>query len=96
VTFTRTITDVISTSPWRRRNGGTPVGYSGGAALRRKQCDMTAESGIVERIDGAIARQRRGKHISSATNQHATTEGLLEAAFWSLLRPYSEDQPLKM
>jgi hypothetical protein len=27
-------------SPCKRINGGTPVGYSGRAALRREQCDM--------------------------------------------------------
>jgi hypothetical protein len=26
--------------PWTRRNGGTPVGYSGQIALRRKQCGI--------------------------------------------------------
>jgi hypothetical protein len=30
----------------------------------------------------AIARQRRGKHASAATNQHATIEQLLEAVFF--------------
>jgi hypothetical protein len=43
VPFTRVITDVIGMSPWRRWNGNTPVGYLGWAALRREQCDMTAE-----------------------------------------------------
>jgi hypothetical protein len=48
----------------------------------------------VERIDAAIARQRRGKHVYAATNQQATIEDLLEAAFSmrSMPRLYSEDQ----
>jgi hypothetical protein len=35
----------------------------------------------VEQEEAAIGRQRRGEHISAATNQHATTEELLEAVF---------------
>jgi hypothetical protein len=36
-------------------------------------------------MDVAITGQQRSKHVSSATNQHATTE-LLEAVFsvWSM------------
>jgi hypothetical protein len=41
VPFARAITDVTGTSHQGRRNGGTPVGYSGRAVLTRVQCDMT-------------------------------------------------------
>jgi hypothetical protein len=40
VPFARAITDITSTSRQGRRNGGTPVGYSGRAVLTREQCDM--------------------------------------------------------
>jgi hypothetical protein len=48
----------------------------------------------VEQEKAAVARQRRGKHISAATNKHATTDELMEVAFSipSLPRLYSEDQ----
>jgi hypothetical protein len=38
--------------------------------------------------------ERSGKHVSAATNQHATKEELLEAVFSirSVPRIYSEDQ----
>jgi hypothetical protein len=39
---------------------------------------MTGESGIVEEEEPAVARQRRGIHISGAANKHATIEKLLE------------------
>jgi hypothetical protein len=41
-----------------------------------------------------ISRQRRGKHMSEATNERLTMEGPLEAMFstWSVLRLYNEDQ----
>jgi hypothetical protein len=42
VPFTRTITG--TSPPQRRRNADMPVGYLGRAAVRREQCDMTAES----------------------------------------------------
>jgi hypothetical protein len=42
--FTRAITDLTSTFPQKRKNGGTPVGYLGRAASRREQCDMRADS----------------------------------------------------
>jgi hypothetical protein len=35
---------VTRTSPWKRRNGITSVGYSGWIALRWEQCSMSAES----------------------------------------------------
>jgi hypothetical protein len=37
------------------------------------------KAGIVE--ETAIARQWRGKHVSTATNKHASTEELLEVVF---------------
>jgi hypothetical protein len=33
----------------------------------------------MEHKDAAIAIQRRGKHVSAATNKHATMEELLKA-----------------
>jgi hypothetical protein len=27
-------------SPWKKRNGSTPLGYLGRTALRKEQCDM--------------------------------------------------------
>jgi hypothetical protein len=44
VSFERAIIDVTGTSHRRRRNGGTPVDYSGRAALRRERCNMMHES----------------------------------------------------
>jgi hypothetical protein len=44
VLFMKAIADVTGTSLWRRRNGDTPVGYSGRPSLRREQCDMMAEN----------------------------------------------------
>jgi hypothetical protein len=38
------------------------------------------KAGIVEE-EVAIATQQRGKHVSAATNKHATIEELLEAVF---------------
>jgi hypothetical protein len=40
---------------------------------------MTESQNILTRRYLAIARQRRGKHVSAAMNQHTTTEELLEA-----------------
>jgi glycerol-3-phosphate responsive antiterminator len=43
----------------------------------------------VEKEEAAIDRQRRGKHISAATNQQETMEELLETEFSVLfLRGY--------
>jgi hypothetical protein len=44
------------------------------------------------------ARQWHCKHVSTASNQDATIEELLEAAFYvqSMLRPYSKDQREKL
>jgi hypothetical protein len=41
-----------------------------------------------------IAKQRRGKHFSAATNQHATIEELLETVFSMLSMPrlYKEEE----
>jgi hypothetical protein len=36
---------------------------------------------IKERVEAAIGRQRRGKHVFAATNQHMTIEELLEVTF---------------
>jgi hypothetical protein len=47
VPFKKTVIDVTITSPWKRRNGDMPVGYSGQAALRREQCDMMAEKAAI-------------------------------------------------
>jgi hypothetical protein len=54
--------------------------------------------GIVEQEEEAIARQWRCKHVSAATNQHATVEELLEALFSVRSVPtlYSEDQREKL
>jgi hypothetical protein len=51
------------------------------------------KAGIVEE-EAAIARQRHGKHISTAMNKHETIEELLEAVFsmQSAPRLYNEDQ----
>jgi hypothetical protein len=54
-------------------------------------CDRTTEW-IVEWRHGAIARQWHGKHISTAMNQHARIEELLEIMFsmLSVLRLHNE------
>jgi hypothetical protein len=44
VSSARTNTHVAGPSRWERRNGGTSVGYSEGAALRMEQGGMPAES----------------------------------------------------
>jgi hypothetical protein len=41
VPFARAITVVKGTSRQSRKNGGTPVGYSGRAVVTRDHCDMT-------------------------------------------------------
>jgi DNA-binding transcriptional regulator YhcF (GntR family) len=46
-----------------------------------------AKSGIAEQEEAAVVRQRRGKHISVTTNQHATLEELSEAVCSMLLVP---------
>jgi hypothetical protein len=48
----------------------------------------------VEQEEAAVARHWRGKHVSAATNQHATIEELLEAVFSVQSVPglYSKDQ----
>jgi hypothetical protein len=52
----------------------------------------------MEQEESAIARQRRGKHVSTATNQHVIIEELSEAVFsvWSSPILYSEDQREKL
>jgi hypothetical protein len=58
----------------KRMNGGTPVGYSGRAALRREQCDITEEK--------VSTRLRHSKQpISITTIAHATVKELWEAVF---------------
>jgi hypothetical protein len=51
------------------------------------------KTGIVEE-DVAVARLRRGKYVSAATNQHARRGQLLEAVFSVLSAPklYSEEK----
>jgi hypothetical protein len=44
VSSARAIVDFTGAPPRRRKNGDTPVGYSGRAALRREQCEVTPES----------------------------------------------------
>jgi hypothetical protein len=53
---------------------------------------------IAEQIDEDNARQRPGKHMSAATNKHATTEELWRAVFsvWSVPRLYNEDKREKL
>jgi hypothetical protein len=84
VPFVRVITDITGTLPWRRRDGGMPVGYLGRAALRIEHCDMTPESWY---SGAGRDGQRLCKHVPAATNTHATIEELLNAIFsmWSLL-----------
>jgi hypothetical protein len=41
------------------------------------------KAGIEEQEEAVVARQLRGKHISVATNQHATIEVLSEAVFYA-------------
>jgi hypothetical protein len=47
----------------------------------------------VEKEEAAVARQRRGKNISAATNEQATIEERLKAVFSSL---YNEDQQQRL
>jgi hypothetical protein len=47
--------------PQKRRNGDTPIGYLGRAALRREQCDVMPES-----QNRPFARKRFGKHCLKA------------------------------
>jgi hypothetical protein len=48
------------------------------------------KAGILEQEEAAIARQRQGKHVSAAMNQHTTIEELLKVVFsvWSAPRLY--------
>jgi Holliday junction resolvasome RuvABC ATP-dependent DNA helicase subunit len=52
----------------------------------------------VDRIDVATAMQRCGKHVSMATNEHATIEEPLDTVFsmWSMLRLYNKDEMDKL
>jgi hypothetical protein len=67
VPFARAIIDVKVTPPWSRRNGCTPVRYSGREALRREQCGMTLESRN-SRARRDSLRQRLGKHVPAPNN----------------------------
>lgn len=53
-----------------------------------------ARGGIAESEEAAIARQQLSKHAPTATDTHATVEGLLEmvSSVQSMLRLYSVDQ----
>jgi hypothetical protein len=53
---------------------------------------MTAETRLAERMDVVTGKQQHSKHITTATNQHATTEELLEIIFsmWSMPLLYNE------
>jgi hypothetical protein len=53
VSFMKVVMDVTGTSK-RRRNVSMPVSYSGKAALRRKQCNMTVESWNSVTIRGGL------------------------------------------
>jgi hypothetical protein len=50
--------------------------------------------GIVETEETAVARQRRDRHLSAATDTHTTLEKLLEAMFsvWYVPRLYRESR----
>jgi hypothetical protein len=68
--FARAITDVARTFPWKRRNGCTPVGYSGRVAIRMEQCDMTAEGrNIIDRKD-VNCWVTTGEYAPTATDTH--------------------------
>jgi hypothetical protein len=55
------------------------------------------KAGIVAQKEAAIAKQRDGRHLSSAKNKHLTIEELLEAVFLmrSVSRLYIEAQRKK-
>jgi hypothetical protein len=59
---------------------------------------MRLKAGIVEGINSAIERKRRGKHVSAARSKHATIEKLLEVMFAmrSAPRLYNEDELEKL
>jgi hypothetical protein len=59
----RMIINVTGTPSRRSRNGGTPVGYSGRAAIKKEQCDMMPESQNIGDRRAGHARQRLGKHV---------------------------------
>jgi hypothetical protein len=44
------------------------------------------KAGIANPQKTSIARQRHGKHVCAVTNNHATTEELLEAVFIYAIR----------
>jgi ribosome-interacting GTPase 1 len=59
-----------------------------------RYCDVAVASRNSETKEATTATQRRGEHVSAATNKHATIEELLETVFsvWSAPRLYSEDK----
>jgi hypothetical protein len=54
--------------PWKKRNGNTPLGYSGRTALRREQCDEMYQS----RITAVEARRPLPANGSMSTVLTAT------------------------
>jgi hypothetical protein len=64
---TRRTTDPLSDSD-------RPMGYSGRAVLRREQYDVSAETRTTKREETAVAKQRRSKHLPTATDAPATIE----------------------
>jgi hypothetical protein len=80
---------VTGTSPGKR-NGDTSIGYWRPACLRREECDVAQNRNTGTK---GAARQRLGKNVSAATNQHETIQEILEAVFSipSLTRLYSMD-----
>lgn len=50
---------------------------------------------MVKYVDAAIVRQRHVKHVSAATDTHATTEEMLEAAFSAHSMPWSYNKNLQ-
>jgi hypothetical protein len=63
--------------PKGKKNGCTYVGYSG-----REQCDRIIETAVARQRLGKhviIARQQHGKNVSEVTTNHATAVVLLEA-----------------
>jgi hypothetical protein len=79
VPVVKAIIDVTGRPFRSRSNGGTPVGYSGKAALWRKQCDMMLESW------NSRAKGNGGCYSSVNTfprqRTHTITKELLEAVF---------------
>jgi hypothetical protein len=75
-----------------------PVGYLGGVALRRQQCDMKARKARIVEPETAVVRPWLNKLASTVMNQHTSTKELLETVFsmQSMPRLYSEDEQGKL